>query len=146
MRREWHMCRNGAWEEGFLGAWRGFIPKGQISWGFPFPSSVCVFSRVDGQLEELKGEMCNSVSCVPLAGRLPERLPSLMVSWWCFHANRHCFQDIFCLVIIIKRFSLQIDQWPSKRHNRKLHLQKQQKHKLFRNKFNKKCEKSWRTA
>ena len=36
------------------------------------------------------------------------------------------------------------NQWPSRRHDGKFHLLKQQKHEIFRSKLNKKCEKSIR--
>ena len=97
-------------EEGSLLVCRELIPKGQISQKFPFWLGVSVFSCVDSELEEIKGEMCNSVGSVaPWQGYLfPERLQSLMACSWCFHANRYCFYDCFPFSYYNQRFQLQI--------------------------------------
>lgn len=62
MRQDWPTCGHANRKPRKDGR-REWIPKGQISF-LPL-ASVAVFSPVDGDLEEFKGEKCNSMSPAP---------------------------------------------------------------------------------
>lgn len=86
MRQDWPTCGRANRKPRKDGG-REWILKGQISF-LPL-ASVAVFSPVDGDLEEFKGEKCNSMS--PAPSRYRKGVFGNFLPY--FHANSYCFHE-----------------------------------------------------